>query len=75
VRRAIGEAILALADDPTPIDSTALTGTLKGSRRLRVGHYRVGYQVERKARVVTVWVVGHRSRFYEKARRRQQPRR
>jgi len=73
VRRGIGEAILALSDDPTPADSIALTGTLKGSRRLRVGDYRVGYQVDRKARVVTVWIVGHRSKFYEKARRRRQP--
>jgi mRNA interferase RelE/StbE len=73
VRRAIGEGVLALADDPTPIDSTSLTGTLKGSRRLRVGDYRVGYQVDRKARIVTVWIVGHRGKFYEKARRRGQP--
>jgi mRNA interferase RelE/StbE len=69
-RRAIGEAILALADDPTPPASVVLAGTLKGSRRIRVGDYRVGYQVDRKARVVTVWMVGHRSRFYEKARPR-----
>jgi mRNA-degrading endonuclease RelE of RelBE toxin-antitoxin system len=37
-----------------------------------VGDYRVGYQVDRSAGVVTVWMVGHRGRLYEKAQRRTQ---
>jgi mRNA interferase RelE/StbE len=72
VRRAIGEAILALAEDPTPPGSIALAGTLKGSRRIRVRDYPVGYQVDRRGGVVTVWMAGHRGKLYEKAQRRAQ---
>ena len=72
VREPIGTAIAGLAEDPRPPASSALKSTLKGSRRLWVGDHRVGYQVDGRAHVVTVWIIGHRSKFYDKARRRVQ---
>lgn len=70
-RRAIGAGIDALAENPRPSGVVPLKGKLKGSYRLRVGSYRVGYQVDDKARVVTIWQVGHRSKFYNEAKRRR----
>jgi mRNA-degrading endonuclease RelE of RelBE toxin-antitoxin system len=33
-------------------------------RRLRVGDYRVGYDVDDKARTVRIFQIGHRESFY-----------
>jgi mRNA interferase RelE/StbE len=64
--------IRALAADPRPPGATALTGELKGSYRLRARRaYRIGYDVDDETRTVTVWQVGHRSKFYDKAGRRR----
>jgi mRNA-degrading endonuclease RelE of RelBE toxin-antitoxin system len=71
VRPVVGAAIAALAETPLPPGSAALKSTLKGSYRLRVGDYRVGYQADHKAGIVTVWQVGRRGKFYEKATRRK----
>ena len=72
VQAAIRARIRALADDPRPSRARALTGELKGSYRLRVRRaYRIGFDVDDDARTVTVWQVGHRGKFYDKARRRR----
>jgi len=65
--RRLKERILRLADDPTPPDSRQLAGQPAGSRRLRVGDYRVLYQVDDEARVVTVMKVGPRGSVYSQA--------
>ena len=72
VQAAIRARIDALADDPRPAGARALTGRLAGSYRLKVrGAYRIGYDVDDAQGVVTVWAVGHRDKFYEKAQRRR----
>ncbi len=72
VREAIRARIEALADDPRRPGATALTGPLKGFHRMRVRRaYRVGYDVDDETQTVTVWQVGHRSKFYNKAARRR----
>ena len=71
VKQGIAQHLQALADDPRPPASVALKGTLKGSRRIRVGEYRVGYQVDDEKRQVRVWQIGKRDKFYEQAERRQ----
>ena len=58
------DRILALADDPKPPSSLQLAGQPAGSRRLRVGNYRVLYQVDEEARVVTIMKVGPRGTVY-----------
>ncbi len=58
----IGERIEALADDPHPPQSRRLTG-LPGFR-LRVGDYRVMYEIDDAARLVTILRVRHRREAY-----------
>lgn len=70
IKPGIAEHLRALADDPRPPGSVALKGALKGSCRVRVGEYRIGYQVDDEQRQVCVWQIGKRDKFYDQARRR-----
>ncbi len=54
----VRDAIRALAEDPRPAGCIKLTG--REGWRIRVGRYRVIYQIEDVVRVVTVLDVGHR---------------
>jgi mRNA interferase RelE/StbE len=54
--------ILALADNPRPNGTKALRGFR--SLRLRVGDYRVIYEIDDQEHVVTVRDVGHRREIY-----------
>jgi mRNA interferase RelE/StbE len=56
------EAIDRLADEPTA--GSALKGEFTGLRRLRVGAYRVVYEVTHEELVVLVVRVGHRREVY-----------
>ncbi len=65
VRRRIAVRIDALATDPTP----AGIEPLKGERdcfRLRVGEYRILYQIERKADAVLIARIRHRREIYRR---------
>jgi mRNA interferase RelE/StbE len=62
-RKDILEAMRALGTDPRPPGAKSL----KGHRpwlRVRVGDYRIIYDVDDAAHVVTVAVVGHRREVY-----------
>jgi mRNA interferase RelE/StbE len=67
VRLALG--IDGLAQDPFPPASKALSGPLAGLRKLRVGDYRVAYEVDERACLVRVLVVGHRRDVYKRLAR------
>ena len=56
------EAIDSLCDQPH--QGSVLKGALKGLRRLRVGRYRVIYEVQDSVLVVLVLRVGHRRDVY-----------
>lgn len=72
VAKAIAARIEALKNDPRPRGAKALQADLAGCYRLTVRKdYRVGYDVDDRSRTVTVWQVGHRTRFYEKGKRRR----
>jgi mRNA interferase RelE/StbE len=60
----IENALQALADDPRPRNSRKLRG--RESLRLRVGDYRVIYEVDDDRQVVTVFQVGHRRVIYRR---------
>jgi len=64
VRRRVDEHIRALADDPRPKGALPMKGKKKGLYRLRVGDYRIVYQVRDKVLVVVVVKVGHRGHVY-----------
>jgi mRNA interferase RelE/StbE len=53
----------ALQGDPTPRQSQKLSGTER-TYRLRVGDYRVIYEVEPDIRVVVVYYIRHRREAY-----------
>jgi len=63
VRSRVGAAIDALANDPRPPGSKALVGMM-GVLRIRVGAYRVLYEVQDDRLVVLVIDVGHRREIY-----------
>lgn len=69
IRAALLARIQALAEDPRPAGAKVLTGELSGSYRLKVRRvYRIGFDVDDAAQVVTVWGAGHRDKFYQNAR-------
>jgi len=55
-------AILALAENPRPANCLKLAG--RNGWRLRVGNYRVIYEIDDSGRVVTILSVGHRREVY-----------
>lgn len=58
----IREAIRALAADPRPSGCSKLTG--REGWRIRVGDYRVIYEINDSENSVTVLAVGHRRDIY-----------
>jgi len=48
-----------------------LSGSLRGCYRARAGDYRIGYCVDGTQRLISVWTIGHRSKFYQVAERRR----
>lgn len=65
----IDRAILSLADNPTPINSKHLVGEVANLYRLRIGDYRIIYQVNGGKLVILVVHVGHRSDVYRYLKR------
>jgi mRNA interferase RelE/StbE len=65
VRRRIALRIDALATDPTPPGAERLEGE-PNLFRLRVGDYRILYQVDRRRRSVLVARLGHRREVYRR---------
>ncbi|MGO8789576.1 MAG: type II toxin-antitoxin system RelE family toxin [Terriglobia bacterium] len=58
----VRDAIRALAEDPRPPNCLKLTG--RDGWRLRVGDFRVVYEIDDKQRNVTVFHIGHRRDVY-----------
>ena len=55
-------AIFALGDDPRPHNSLKLTG--RAGWRLRIGNYRVIYEIDDSDHTVTILDVGNRRDIY-----------
>jgi len=62
-RGRVAEAIWALGDNPRPHGSVKLAGQ-RDLYRIRVGDYRVIYEIQEKALVVLIVKVGHRKDAY-----------
>jgi len=58
----VRDACRTLATDPRPSGSRKLGG--RPGRRIRVGDYRIIYEVDDPARAVTILHVGHRRDVY-----------
>jgi mRNA interferase RelE/StbE len=64
----LGRRIESLAENPRPQGIKKLSGE-EDLYRLRVGDYRILYQVQEKRLIVLVVGVGHRSEIYRGLRR------
>ena len=64
VSRRIRNGLDVLADRAETVSHRALTGPLRGRFRLRVGDYRIIYELDRGRRLITVLRVQHRSEAY-----------
>jgi mRNA interferase RelE/StbE len=64
-RKQIFDAIESLIDNPRPSNSRKMTGA-DMTHRLRVGDYRVIYQVNDKERNITIFYIRHRKDAYKK---------
>ncbi|MCE7005208.1 type II toxin-antitoxin system RelE/ParE family toxin [Kibdelosporangium philippinense] len=62
--RRIVLAVTTLGADPRPSGCRALSGQPAGVRRIRVGDYRIVYQVDDGKILVTVVRVAHRREVY-----------
>jgi mRNA interferase RelE/StbE len=61
--RRVDGAILGLADNPRPAGCSKLTGE-SGLWRIRVGDYRVLYEIQDEQLIVIVVAVAHRREIY-----------
>ncbi|MBX3739382.1 MAG: type II toxin-antitoxin system RelE/ParE family toxin [Akkermansiaceae bacterium] len=63
VAQRVDAAILKLADDPHPPGSLKLAGD-ENAYRIRVGDYRIIYEIRNEVLVVLVVKIGHRKDIY-----------
>lgn len=61
--RRITKAILGLATDPHPFGSVKLSGEGQ-AYRIRIGNYRVIYEIINKELLILVLKIGHRKEVY-----------
>ena len=71
MHRRVLAKLSALEQDPRPPGAVALKSEAPSCYRLRVQDLRIGYEVDDACRTVTVWQIGDRKRFYERAGRRR----
>ena len=64
VRKRVRAALEALADDPRPRGCTRVKGQAD-MWRIRVGEYRIRYEVDDNVLIVLVLKVASRDRFYD----------
>ncbi len=64
VQARVGAAVLALAGEPRPAGAIRLSGGDGTEWRVRVGDYRIIYEIDDPRRVVTVLRVRHRRDVY-----------
>jgi mRNA interferase RelE/StbE len=66
VARRIVNRIRWLADNLDDIKPEALTGDLFGLYKLRIGDYRVLYELLHSEQVIVIHLIGHRREIYRK---------
>ena len=66
VGRRIVRRIRWLAENLESVKPIALTGDLAGFYKLRVGDYRVVYEILHSENVLVIHLIGHRSEIYRR---------
>lgn len=64
IHKRISDKILSLSSNPRPKGYTKLT-TSEGYR-IRIGSYRILYTIDKRAKRVLIYSVGHRKEIYRK---------
>ena len=64
IRIRVVQAIRQLADNPRPPGARKLSGEMRGAWRVRIGNYRVIYDIDDDTRLVIVLTVAHRREAY-----------
>jgi mRNA interferase RelE/StbE len=65
-RKAIFEAIDNLAKNPRPVGVVKLKVTKTDYWRIRIGVYRVVYEIDDTDKSISIFTVGHRKQIYRK---------
>ena len=63
VKRSIKQAVRSLSADPSA--GAPLIRELSGLWRFKVRRFRIIYELDRKARVIKIFAIGHRREVYE----------
>ena len=64
VQSRAGNAIKSLQSNPRPSGVKKLSGKLKGVWRLRIGDYRLLYDIDDKSKKITLLHLDHRRQIY-----------
>ncbi len=64
--RRIAKRIEWLSENAESISPMPLTGELSGLYKLRVGSYRVIYELSREKKLLVIYRIGHRREVYRK---------
>jgi mRNA interferase RelE/StbE len=63
IRKRIGKELVALSEEPRPAGVVKLRGS-RNRWRIRLGDYRIIYQIEDEIVLVTVLTIAHRREVY-----------
>jgi len=63
VKRSVKQALRSLSTDP--FSGAPLMRELSGLWRFKVRRFRIVYELDRKARVIRIFAIGHRREVYE----------
>ena len=63
VKRSVKQAVRALSADPSM--GVSLRRELSGLLKFKVRRFRIIYELDRKARVIRIFAIGHRRDVYE----------
>ena len=69
--RRVDQVIQSLREEPRPPGTHAIRG-FPSCYRLRIGQYRLVYEVRDRTLVILLLAVGHRSEIYEHLKRRRE---
>lgn len=64
IKNRILSAALSLSEDPRPPGCIKIKGT-ENRWRIRVGDWRIGYEIADAARMIRIVAIGHRREFYD----------
>ena len=64
MRNRVVAALQQLADEPRPAGARMLAGNVKGAWRIRIGNYRVLYDIDDVQKTVVILAVLHRREAY-----------